>query len=155
MSRRPLALPGLLLGTLDLADEPWELRAADLAVGGWARRIVAPRYRRALAGLCARKERRIWVCVRQSNIEVARTIAHEAAHALTEGASTVKEDERWARVCEQVVGGLARAGVLALTLRDRQLNAVRRQLLSAAEAAPYEGVGRLEPAPVPWVGGLR
>lgn len=160
MTSRSLALPGVQLGTLDLRAEPWSVRAADLQPGGWARRLLvagghaAARGKRPLLGLCVFEGRTVWLCVRQSNLEIARTFAHEVTHALLDGADRA-ENECRAEGVEAVVGGLLRAGALTLTLRDRELDGARRLLLPAAEAEPYERAGRLEPAPMPWVGGVR
>lgn len=168
MSRsRPAGLPGVVLGALELpaeaGDTPdfvtWEMRAADLAPGGWGRRIAYPRFRGPLYGCCDRTRNTLWVCVRQNNVNVAQTLTHEVSHAVYPREAGKARGEQWAEVTERVVGLLLRAGALRLTLRDRQIDAVRRQLLTAAEAAQFEVTGRLEAAAaaasgVPWARGL-
>lgn len=166
-AKAPPGLPGVALASLELpsaegAVEPfevWELRACDLEPGGWARRLAPPRLRRLrdtpLRAWADFKRKILWVCVRQHNLAFAQSLIHEAAHAVHPAAAGTKRGETWSEVSERTAGALLRAGVLRLTLRDRQIDAVRRQLLGGPAAAPYEAAGRLEPRPGgPWAAGL-
>lgn len=163
MSARAAVLPGVALAALELPEAPgatpdfavWTVRAADLSDGSWARRVAAPRVRGPLYGYFDPKRTTLWVCVRQHNIGIAQSIVHEACHAIYPGATGTKRGETWSEVSERVCGLLLRAGLLKLTLRDRQLDAVRRQILGNTLAEPFEAGGRLEAAPGgPWSRGL-
>jgi hypothetical protein len=163
--KAPPGLPGVVLGALELPPpssgltvvEGWTLRACDLSPGEWARRVAAPRGRKGevLTGLCDFKRKTLWLCVRQTNIGFAQTLIHEAAHAVYPEAAGTKRGEQWSEVSERVAGVLLRSGALRLTLRDRQIDAVRRQILGGPAAEPFEASGRLEPQPGgPWARGL-